>query len=61
MNYVLFGTVWGRKQTAQSSVLSDRDWYFASNTLFVFSNGNPSAYYGNVAAMLLAFGQMVYL
>jgi len=61
MNYVLFGTVWGRKQTAQSSVLNDRDWYFASNTLFVFSNGNPSAYYGNVAAMLLAFGQMVYL
>ena len=61
MNYVLFGTVWGRKQTAQSSVLADRDWYFASNTLFVFSNGNPAASYGNVAAMLLAFGQMIYL
>jgi len=61
MNYVLFGTVWGRKQTAQSSVLADRDWYFASNTLFVFSNGNPAASYGNVAACCLASGQMIYL
>jgi hypothetical protein len=61
MNYVLFGTVWGRKQTAQANVLHDRDWYFALNTLYVFSNGNPTAYYGSVAAMLVAFGQMIYL
>jgi hypothetical protein len=62
MNYALFGTVWGNKQTAQANVLHDRDWYFASNTLYVFSTtGNPAAYYGNVAAMLLAFGQMIYL
>jgi len=62
MNYVLFGTVWGNKQTAQANVLHDRDWYFASNTLFVFStSGNPATYYNNVAAMLLAFGQIIYL
>ncbi len=61
MNYVLFGTVWGSKKTAQANVLHDRDWYFAVNTLYVFSNGNPGTYYGNVAAMLLAFGQMIYL
>ena len=62
MNYLLFGTVWGNKQTAQANVLHDRDWYFASNTLFVFSTtGNPTTYYGNVAAMLLAFGQVIYL
>ncbi len=61
MNYALFGTVWGRKQTAQANLANDRDWYFALNTLYVFSNGNPAAYYGNVAAMLLAFGQMIYL
>lgn len=62
MNYVLFGTVWGNKQTAQANVLHDRDWYFATNTLFVFStSGNPGAFYGKVAAMLLGFGQMIYL
>jgi hypothetical protein len=61
MNYVLFGSVWGRKWTAQASLLHDKDWYFALNTLYVFSSGNPAAYYGNVAAMLVAFGQMIYL
>jgi hypothetical protein len=61
MNYVLFGTVWGNKKTAQSSVLRDRDWYFALNTLYVFASANPASYYGNVAAMLLAFGQMIYM
>ena len=62
MNYVLFGTVWGNKQTTQANVLHDRDWYFATNTLFVLSTtGNPATYYGNVAAMLLAFGQVIYL
>ena len=61
MNYVLFGTVWGTKQTAQANLLHDRDWYFASNTLYVFSSTNPASYYGNAAAMLLAFGQLIYL
>ena len=69
MSYVLFDTVWGAKQTAQANVTHDRDWYFASNTLYVYASGaNPAVYYQNaarpnqgVAAMLLAFGQMIYL
>jgi hypothetical protein len=69
MNYVLFDTVWGVKQTAQANIQNRGDWYFASNTLFVFSSGNPNTYYQNatrpnpvpVAAMLQAFGQMIYL
>ena len=34
MFWVLFGSLWGNKQTAKANVLSDRDYYFASNTLY---------------------------
>src|SRR5258706_811800 len=69
MNYVLFDTMWGVKQTAQANLLHDLDWYFALNTLYVFSNGNPATHYQNptrpnpapMAAMLLAFGQPICL
>jgi len=62
MSYVLFGTVWGTKQTSKSAVLHDRDFYLASNVLYVYAPGiNPATYYGNVAAMLMANGQLVYL
>ncbi len=61
MFWVLFGSVWGNKQTAKANVLTDRDWYFASNTLYVFSQGNPATYYGAVAAMLMANGQLDYV
>ena len=59
MFWVLFGSMWGSKQTAKANVLSDRDYYFASNTLYVFSQGNPATYYANVAAMLMANGQLL--
>ena len=61
MFWVQFGSIWGNKQTAKASVLADRDYYFASNTLYVFSAGNPANYYGTIAAMLLANGQLVYI
>jgi hypothetical protein len=61
MNYVPLGTVWGTKQTSQANVLHDRDWYFALNTLYVSASSNPATYYGNVAAMLLAFTPVIYL
>jgi hypothetical protein len=61
MFWVRFGSVWGNKQTAKANVLTDRDWYFASNTLYVYAQGNPATYYGTIAAMLMANGQLVYI
>lgn len=61
MFWVLFGSLWGNKQTAKANVLSDRDYYFASNTLYVFAQANPATYYGTVAAMLMANGQLIYI
>lgn len=63
MSYVLFGTVWGQKQTSKAAVQHDRDFYLASNVLYVYSPAatNPATYYGNVAAMLMANGQLVYV
>jgi hypothetical protein len=61
VNWVLFGSMWGQKQTAQANLLHDRDFYFSANTLYVYSNGNPATYYGSVAAMLMAGSQLVYV
>ena len=61
MNFVQFGTVWGNKQTAKANVVTSRDWYFASNTLYVFSQGNPATFYGTVGAILQPNGQLVYI
>ena len=62
MSYVLFGTVWGTKQTSKSLVQHDRDFYLASNVLYVYAPGiNPATYYGSVAAMLMANGQLLYV
>jgi hypothetical protein len=61
MNFVLLGTIWGTKQTSKANVVSDRDWYFAGNTLYVFATSNPAAYYGSVAVMLLPGSQLLYI
>ncbi|MBA3912292.1 MAG: right-handed parallel beta-helix repeat-containing protein [Acidobacteriales bacterium] len=62
MAYVMFGSEWGYKQTSgKSACVNPRDFYFYANTLYVFSQGNPAAVYGSVAAMLQAYGQMVYV
>ena len=62
MSYVLFGTVWGTKQTSKSAVQHDRDFYLSSNVLYVYAPGiNPATYYGSVAAMLMANGQLVFV
>ncbi|HVO79964.1 MAG TPA: right-handed parallel beta-helix repeat-containing protein [Terriglobales bacterium] len=63
MNYVLFtGSVWGLKHTtSKTECVAPYDFFFMSNTLYVFSAGNPAAYYGSVAAMLMTNGQLVYL
>lgn len=36
LNYVLFGSIWGTKQSAQSGLLHDRDYYLNGNTLYVY-------------------------
>ena len=36
LNYVLFGTIWGAKQTSQSALAHDRDFFLNSNTLYVY-------------------------
>lgn len=53
VNYVLFGTIWGTKQSSQSALLHDRDFYFSGNTLYVYAASDPSLYYGTVSAMVL--------
>jgi polysaccharide deacetylase len=61
MFWVQFGSIWGNKQTAKANVVANRDYYFATNTLYVYSQGNPASYYGSVAAMLMANGQLIYI
>ena len=61
MFWVRFGSIWGNKQTAKANVVAPRDYYFATNTLYVYSVGNPATYYGTVAAMLMANGQLIYI
>ena len=61
MNFVLFGSIWGARQTTKANVISDRDWYFTGNMLYVFAPSNPASYYGSVAAMLLAGNQLIYI
>lgn len=62
MTYVLFGTEWGtRHTTSKTECVAARDYFFMSNTLYVYAVGNPAAYYGTVAAMLLTNGQLIYI
>lgn len=61
MNFVLLGTIWGNKQTAKANVTANRDWYFASNTLYVYAQGNPSSYYGDIEAITLAGTPLIYV
>ena len=44
---VTFDGVVGNGQSGLSSVDSDKDWYWESNTLYVFSIGNPSNVYAS--------------
>ena len=63
MNYVLFkGSVWGLKHTtSKTECVANYDFFFMSNTLYVYSQGNPATYYGAVAAMLMTNGQLIYV
>jgi hypothetical protein len=63
MNYVLFrGSIWGLKHTtSKNECAAPYDFFFMSNTLYIFSVGNPATYYGNVAAMLMTNGQLIYI
>jgi hypothetical protein len=59
LNYVMFGSIWGTKQTSQSAVAHERDFYLNSNTLYVFAPSDPTACYGNVGAMLMTGAPMI--
>jgi hypothetical protein len=52
MNWAQFGSTWGNKQTAKANVAASRDWYFASNTLYVYATSNPASFYASVAAIV---------
>jgi len=56
VNFCLFGSVWGQKVAASSSNLQNPwDFYLANGNLYVFANGNPSAFYsGPIAPMALS-------
>lgn len=53
LNFVLFGTIWGTKQSSQGALAHDRDFYLNSNTVYVFAPSDPTSYYGSVAGMLV--------
>jgi hypothetical protein len=63
MNYVLFkGSVWGLKHTtSKAECVAPYDFFFYSNTLYVYATADPATYYGSVAAMLMTNGQMVWI
>lgn len=61
MNYVLFGTIWGTKQTSQGALAHDRDFFLYNNALYVYAPSNPATYYGTVAAILLTNSQLIYV
>jgi peptidoglycan/xylan/chitin deacetylase (PgdA/CDA1 family) len=61
MNWVLFGTVWGTKQTAKVNLATDRDWFFAAETLYVYAPQNPATYYAPVAAMVHPGQAMIFI
>ncbi len=50
MSWVLFGTIWGTKQTTQAALQHDRDFYLYNNLLYVYAPSNPGTYYGSVSA-----------
>jgi hypothetical protein len=47
VNFCLFGSIWGQRQTvfSPSSLTAQWDFYFANGYLYVFSQGNPALYY----------------
>ena len=46
VNFCLFGSVWGQKVGAATSNLTARwDFYLANGFVYVYSQGNPAAYY----------------
>jgi parallel beta-helix repeat protein len=44
---VFFDNVRGNNQTSKADVDSDKDWFWESNTLYVYSVGNPDTVYTN--------------
>ena len=57
VNFCLFGSIWGQRQTvfSTSSLTAQWDFYFANGYVYVFSAGNPSSYYsGPIVPMALS-------
>ena len=46
VNFCLFGSIWGQKVPASTANLTAQwDFYFANGYVYVFSEGNPGAFY----------------
>ena len=60
MNFVLFGTIWGNRQSSTSALAHDRDWFFDTSTqiLYVYctctGGVTPDTYYGVVAPIAIS-------
>src|SRR2546428_851756 len=57
LEFVQFGTVWGKVQSAQNLLAHDRDWYYdpVAQNLYVWSAaGNPVTHYGSVTPIILS-------
>jgi len=58
INFCLFGSVWGQKVAASTSNLQGQwDFYFANGSLYVYSVGNPDAFY-NTAIVPMALSNV---
>ena len=52
VNYVTFGGTGGIKKTSSAACTASRNWYWASNVLYVYSAGNPVTVYGAIKAVV---------
>ncbi|MBN1254008.1 MAG: hypothetical protein JXA50_01875 [Deltaproteobacteria bacterium] len=57
---VYFNGVWGDKKTAKVDCINKYDYYWASNTLYVYSEANPATWYG-VSIEVLFISRVVYI
>jgi hypothetical protein len=60
LNFTLFGTIWGNKQSSTGALAHDRDWFFDTSTqiLYVYctctGSVTPDTYYGGVVPIAVS-------
>jgi hypothetical protein len=55
LNYVLFGTIWGTKQTSQGALAHERDFFLYNNWLYVYSHSWSHNYYDGPTMLTIRY------